>query len=176
MRAIADCINQELVWVQPKLLEGEYELRQDGGEPVALLQRHGSSRAEGMVEEGSFSFQRLGFWRPKIVVVKGKTQEPVAVLSSLGDGATLDFADSRRLPYVWKKVRPLGWEYLWMDSAGKPVVYAHAMTMDSSVKLSFEPQASQIADLGLLVLLAEFLVILARQNAIMVAAGVAAGV
>jgi hypothetical protein len=61
--------------------------------------------------------------------------------------------------YFWQKASERRGERAWMDAAGQPVVYAHTHTRTSRVTLRVEPAASQSADLGLLALLAAYLVI-----------------
>lgn len=113
----------------------------------------------------SFSFQVKGFLRRRVLISRLEDQAPVAVLSRLGSGGTLDFADGRTQPFVWRKPRALSNEHLWLDSAGQMVAHVHPSNWSFNVKISFESAASQAPELGLLALLAGFLAVIANQDA-----------
>jgi hypothetical protein len=173
MRAIREHLDQELVWVQLRLFEGQYELRiaqeqgEEPGEPLAVLRRHGPTGADGTVAEGTYHVQQQGILRPTAVITQGET--PVAALSSVIDGAILTFANGRPEHYVWTKAHLLGYMWQWVDGAGQWVLSAQGMVRDSSVRLHLEPRAGQIAEIGLLALLAEYLVLEAWRTAIIAA-------
>ncbi|HEU5347603.1 MAG TPA: hypothetical protein VFU63_03215 [Ktedonobacterales bacterium] len=164
MRAIRDYVGYELEWVRSRWFRGEYELRLGGGEPLAYLRMHGGLRAEASLVDGNFSLRRKGFWKPKLLITQTETQLPVAELSRVGSGGTLDFADGQTQQYVWRKAGTLSTEYFWVDSAGWPVLHIYPSMWKFSAKVAFEPVASQIGEIGLLTLLAGFLAIIAYQE------------
>ncbi len=165
MQIIRDFVGYELEWVKPNWLRNEYALRAGENTELARVRLRGAAGAEVTVAGGNFSIQRKGFWRPKLLVTQGDTQIPVAVLSRIGNGGTLDFADGRTQHYVWKRARMLGGEYFWEDSAGRPVLHAYPSSWKDHVRITFEPVASQSARIEVLTLLAGFLAIIAYEEA-----------
>jgi hypothetical protein len=159
------------VWVQPQPFTGYYELRikaeRKQGEPLAVLRTQGPTAADGEVAEGPYHVQQQGMLQPKAVITRGEA--PVAALSSVITGAILTFADGRHERYVWTKPQPLGHTWRWVDETGQAVLSAHLVMRASSVRLRVEPRAGQIAELGLLALLAEYLVLHWWRTTIMIA-------
>jgi hypothetical protein len=165
MHIIRDFVGYQLEWVKSNWLRNEYELRADETAVLARMRLRGGAGAEVAVAGGNFSVQRKGFWRPKLLVTQGDTLMPVAVLSRMGSGGTLDFADGRTQQYVWRRVRSFSSEYLWVDSAGRPVLHAYPSSWKDRVRITFEPVASQSARVEVLTLLAGFLAIIAHEDA-----------
>lgn len=165
MHIIRDFVGYELEWVKSNWLRNEYELRADENTVLAHMRMRGSSGAAMAVAGGSFTVQRQGFWKPKLVVTQGETQAPVAVLSRIGNGGTLDFADGRTQHYIWTRAHMLGTEYCWVDSAGRPVLHAYPSSWKNRINITFEPVASQSARVEVLTLLAGFLAIIAYEEA-----------
>ena len=168
MQPIRDYVGYELEWVRPRWLRREFELWANGGEtgePLGWFAMKGGAKAEGVIAEGNFSFRRQGFWKPTLLVTQTETQMPIATLSRIGNGGTLDFADGQTQQYTWKKARMLSSEHLWIDSAGQSVMHVYPSNWKASVKITFEPVASQIPEVGLLTLLGGFLAILASEEA-----------
>lgn len=170
MRSIRDFVGYELEWVKPRWLRNEYELRVDADEPLAYLRLHGGLRAEAWLADGNFSMERKGFWKPKLLVTWAGTQMPVAELSRMGNGGALDFADGQTQQYIWTRARLLSAEHFWADSAGQPVLHVYPSSWKFHAKVTFEPVASQMRELGLLTVLAGFLAIIAYQESETVAA------
>lgn len=170
MQIIRDFVGYELEWVKPNWLRNEYELRADENTTLARMRLRGGAGAEVAVAGGAFSIQRKGFWRPKLLVTQGDPPMPIATLSRIGNGGALDFSDGQTQQYVWKKARMLSGEYLWVDSAGRPVLHAYPSNWKDRVRITFEPIASQSARIETLTMLAGFLAILAYEEAATAAA------
>lgn len=170
MRIIRDFVGYELEWVKPNWLRNEYVLRADENTLLAQMRVRGGAGAEAAVAGGVFGIQRKGFWRPKLLVTQGDPPMPVATLSRIGNGGALDFADGQTQQYVWRKARLLSGEYLWVDSAGRPVLHAYPSGWKDRVRITFEPVASQSARIEVLTLLAGFLAIIAHEDAATTAA------
>ena len=170
MQPIRDYVGYELEWVKQHWLRREFALWVNGdqageaGAEMGWLAMKGGAKAEGMIAEGNFSFRRQGFWKPTLLVTQTETQMPIATLSRIGNGGTLDFADGQTQQYTWKKAHLLSSEYLWIDSAGQTVMHVYPSNWKSSVKITFEPVASKMPDVGLLTLLGGFLAILAIEE------------
>jgi hypothetical protein len=165
MQIIRDFVGYELEWVKANWLRNEYILRADENTVLAQMRMRGSAGAEVAVAGGVFSIQRKGFWKPKLLVTQGDPALLIATLSRIGNGGALDFEDGQTQQYVWKKARALSSEYLWEDSAGRPVLHAYPSSWKDRVRLAFEPLASQSARVEVLTLLAGFLTIIAYENA-----------
>lgn len=164
MQIIHDFVGYELEWVKPNWLRHEYELRVDENTLLAHMRLRGSAGAEVLVAGGSFGMQRQGFWKPTLLVTQGDTQTPIAVLSRIGNGGTLDFADGQTQQYIWKRAHMLGTEYLWLDSAGRPVLHVYPSSWKARVKIIYEPIANHSARVEVLTLLAGFLAIIAYEE------------
>lgn len=165
MPTINDYVGYDLEWVKPNWLKNDYELRVNGNSVLGQMRMHGGSRAEAWMPEYNVSLQRKGFWKPTLAVTQLETQRLIATLSRLGNGGALDFADGQTQQYVWTKPRIFSAEHRWIDSAGRPVLHVQSSSWKTSVKITFEPVASQSAGLGLLVVIAGFLAIIAYQEA-----------
>lgn len=165
MQTIHDYIGYELEWVKSSWLKSEYDLRVNGRTVVGQMRAHGGSRAEAWIPEGAFSLQRKGFWKPTLAVTQLETQMPTATLSRLGNGGALNFADGQTQQYIWTKPRVFSAEHRWIDSTGRPVLHVRSSSWKTNVKITFEPIAHQSAGLGLLVVIAGFLAIIAYQEA-----------
>jgi hypothetical protein len=165
MQSMRDFVGYELEWMKPNWLKNQYDLRLNGTTILGQMHMHGGSRAEAWVPEHNLALQRQGFWRPTLLVSELETQMPIAVLSRLGNGGALNFSDGQTQQYVWTKPHIFSAEHVWVDSAGRPVLHAQSSSWKTNVKITFEPIASQSAGLGLLVVIAGFLAVIAYQQA-----------
>lgn len=170
MQIIRDFIGYEQEWVKSNWLRNEYDLRVDENILLAQMRLRGSAGADVAVAGGSFGVKRKGIWRPRLLVTQGDPPVEVATLSRPGNGGALVFADGHTQQYVWKRAHMLGSEYLWEDSAGRPVLHAYPSSWKSRVKMTFEPIANSSARIEVLTLLAGFLAIIAYEEASTVAA------
>ena len=151
MRMLHEVRRDELVWVRPKWSRFFFELCA-GETVVATLAWTGGSRA--------------------VAECAGAPEETVATFVRRRGGGTLTFSDGRT--FLWRKLRVWTSERVWADVNEMVLVRFNPVTRESPVTVSSEPQAADLAELPLLILLGQYLVVLAAQDA--AAAGTAATV
>jgi hypothetical protein len=180
MRMLHEVHRDELVWVRPKWSRFFFELRA-GETVVATLAWTGGSRAAAECAGAQYRFSREGWLRPRILVREGATgrptgagapEETVATFVRRRGGGTLTFPDGRT--FLWRKLRVWTSERVWADVNETVLVRFNPVTRESPVTVSSQPQAAELAELPLLILLGQYLVVLAAQDA--AAAGTAATV
>lgn len=173
MHALRDVSSDELEWVKPRWTKLQFELRA-GETMVATLAWVRGSRAVGEWADGQYRFSREGWFRPRILVRGAATEamdaheEPIATFAYRG--GTLSFPDGRA--FVWKKPKKLTTERVWVDSAATVLVRVRPTAWHPTAAVTIQPEAAALPELPLLVLLGQYLIVLASQDA---AAASAAG-
>jgi hypothetical protein len=165
----------ELIWVKPKWSKSQYELRA-GDTIVATLVWDRGTRALAQWGERRYHISRRGWLRPRILVSTGDSSEgrvedgPGTTVATLAQhGGLLSFPDGRA--FFWKKPKWLTRERIWVDSATTELVHFHPARR-ATVVVTAQPEAAQRPELPLLMLLGQYLIVLAAQDAEM--AGTAA--
>ena len=162
MAPLRDVVGQELQWVKPKWTRREFELR-GGDAVVATLRWTRGSRAEGAFASGDeYRFYREGWLRPRILIHRAageRTDEPVATLAARN--GTLSFPDGRS--FRWGKPRRWTNERIWLDDAGAELV--RFSPQRGGVRVRLQPGAAALPEGPLLLLLGQYLLVLAEQDA-----------
>ena len=170
MRSLREVAAQPLGWSQPSLLKRQYELRA-GDEVIATLRQKGfGSLALAETAGGSWTLKRSGFLRPK-VSVRSESETEMAVFKPAWCGTgTLRLADGAC--YHWQNTS--FWRSAWAfaDEAGNPLVHfkPEAALWKRSAEMKVEAGARALPDLSLLAVLGWYLMILASDDAAVVAA------
>jgi hypothetical protein len=155
-------VSGELRWVKPKWLKRYFELRA-GDAVVATLTRAGGSGAVGEWSGGRYRFAQKGWFHPRILVGGDLFTEAGAPLATFTrrDGV-LTFADGRtffwRKPSRWKSKR------VWMDGATPLVEFDPASGYAAPV-VTNTAEGARLAELPLLLLLGEYLIVRSREEA-----------
>jgi hypothetical protein len=153
--------NAELLWVKPKWSKRQFELHAADA-VVATLAWERGSRAVAQWGEFRYRFSRQGWLRPRILVRSaGATDGGEPIATFLPRGGTLTYPDGRTL--VWKKPRKLTSERIWADSVGAELVRFRPGKR-STVAVAIQPEASHQHELPLLILLGQYLIVLAGQD------------
>jgi hypothetical protein len=163
----------ELVWVKPTWSKLQFELRA-GDSGVATLDWIRGSRALAQWGDSRYQFSRQGWIRPHIFVHRAPIEganEPLAIMN-YRSGA-LAFADGRT--FAWKKPRRFTRVRIWEDSAGTELVRFRPARR-SLVTVTAQPEALRQPELPLLILLGQYLIVLAGRDAEAASAGVSAAV
>ena len=182
MESIANFVGTPLYWVQPKTFERWFELRA-GDQVVATLGWETScgTLARGTTADGSWTFKRVGFLNPRVTVRQSRSEVDLAVFWPrwLGDG-TLEFAYGKA--YRWQSTNFWASDWMFTATDGTPLVafkegsreggLSNLFKMQSLVEI--HPQARDLAELPLLILLGWYLMILRQDDAAAGAAAVAA--
>src|SRR5262249_11771123 len=100
MNNIRDSVGHVLEWTQPRAMAREFDLK-DGDALLATLHFRSclGSFATATTGEGSWTFKRVGFWKPQVTVRAADGEKEIAVFSNntWSAGGTLDLLDGRRL-------------------------------------------------------------------------------
>jgi hypothetical protein len=162
MRSLFEVSSEELRWVKPKWLKRQYELRA-GEEVVATLVRSGGAGAIGEWSGGRYAFSQKGWFNPRILVDDDATADvnaPLATFIRRGGVLTLD--DGRTLfwvkPGFWKSKR------VWSDGAASLIEFDPASGY-ASPQVTTTAEGARLAELPLLLLLGEYLIVRAREEA-----------
>ena len=168
-----------LYWIQPKALERWFELRAED-RVVATLgwQTSCGTLARGEAADGRWTFKRVGFLNPRVTVRESGSEIDLAVFWPrwLGDG-TLEFAYGRA--FRWQSTNFWATDWMFADADGTPVVAFKQGSPEGKLSDMFKmqalidiyPEARDLPELPLLVLVGWYLMILRRDDA---AAGAAA--
>jgi len=177
MKRIQDLVGRELQWTQPRAMKREFELR-DGDEQVATLHfRSGfGSLATATVEQGSWTFKRVGFWKPRVTVRAGGSETEIAVFenNTWSAGGTLHMADQRSFrasTNFWMT------SYQFQGDDDQPLVRFQKVggMFHLSCKVEIESAAARIEELPWMVALGWYLAIKMHDDASGATAGAAAG-
>jgi hypothetical protein len=179
MDELADVADQPLYWIQPKALVRCFELRSED-KVVATLAWETScgSLARARASVGSWTCKRVGFLNPRVTVRESGSEVNLATFWPrwLGDG-TLEFAYGRS--FRWQSTNFWGTDWMFADFDGTPLVRflqgSRERRLSNLLKtealVDIQPQARDLPELALLVLLGWYLAILRRDDT---AAGAAA--
>jgi hypothetical protein len=160
-----------LVWVKPKWTRRQFALR-SGDTVLATLAWTRGSSALAQWGASQYRFNRQGWLRPRVLVRDASaddTSEPLATFTQRGGALT--FPDGRI--YVWKKPKRLTNERIWANVAGTELVRFRAVRR-STVTVTTPPESAQQLELPVLILLGQYLLVLAAQDEEAVAATMAA--
>jgi len=157
----------ELLWVKPTWYRLRFELRA-GETLVATLASDHRSHALAQWGESQYQFSRQGWLRPRIVVRAAQSNDAAEPLATfLPRSGTLAFPDGRTL--AWKKPKRLTGERIWVDAAATELVRFHP-AKHSTVMVTTRLEAARRPELPLLILLGQYLIVLAGQDEASVAA------
>jgi hypothetical protein len=170
-RAASEGQSSALVWIRPERTRGQFELRSRETVLATLTWSRGSS-ALAQWGAGQYHFNRQGWLRPRVLVrdaSAGDTSDPLATFTQRGGALT--FHDGR--VFLWKKPKWLTNERIWAEAAGTELVRFRA-GRHSTVSVTTSPEAAQQTELPVLILLGQYLLVLAAQDEAAVAATTAA--
>ncbi len=179
MQPMASFVRTPLYWVQPKTFDRWFELRA-GDQVVATLGWETScgSLARGSTAQGSWTFKRVGFLNPRVTVRQSGSEIDVAVFWPrwLGDG-TLELASGA--VFRWQSTNFWGTDWMFSAGDGTPLLALKEGSKEGKLSDMFKtqslveihPEAYDVPDIGLLVLVGWYLMILRQDDA---AAGAAA--
>jgi hypothetical protein len=176
MKAMRELAAQPMFWTHHRVLRCDYDLY--AGDAVVATLRWGrmiGSLATAAAAEGSWTFERSGFLRPRVTVRVAGTQTDLAILKPHWPAdATLEFGDGRR--YRWTHAGFWRTEWIFATEAGEALVRVKPRfaLRGNAADVAIEPSAGNNPDLSLLVTLAWYLVVLMSQHAGGVTAAAAA--
>jgi len=140
VRSISETAGQELLWIQPAAFQREHELR-GGDDVVATLKFQRGSLADAETADGYWTFKRQGFWQPRVTV---------RAAGSDADLATF-----------------ILWQSVWVRQENeKPLIRIkgrHGL-IKANGAVEITPDAANIPDTALLVLLGWYLILLHAED------------
>jgi hypothetical protein len=167
-----------LVWSQPRAFTQEYTLTA-GERVLAALQwpKTFGSLAEGRIADSTWTFKRVGFWRPAVTIRRPETGDQ-DVGRFMMDWRRGDLILPGGVQYRWDQVSFWKAEWAFLDAAGKdrlvefvPENRSFKMSMGVTIHRGVE----ESADLPLLLLLGWYLLVMASQDDAAAAATVIVG-
>jgi hypothetical protein len=165
MATIPDVAGQELMWLQPARTKQAFELHA-GDEVVATLRWERASLAVGESGDHRWTFKREGFWHPRVTVRLPDSDDNAAIFQpGWAGGGALELPDGRRLRFGAANFWHSQWD--WQDTAGRPIVHfkSHHGFLKTEGDVEIEPDAVQLSELPLLVVLGWYLLILFARDA-----------
>lgn len=151
MKSINERIGQELRWVHPKVLRGEYELR-EGDEVFARFQMKGGCGSQVCVEtaNGNWLIKRKGISQAITILTLDSQTELATINRSMSGKVTLRTLDgyeySWRCTSFWRDI------WTWFNIENTPLLH---LRRGSHIQL--EPAAHNLPDLALLATLGLYL-------------------
>ncbi|HPT15259.1 MAG TPA: hypothetical protein PK796_10745 [Bacteroidales bacterium] len=171
MKTISDLRGKELQWVQPRLTDPNFELR-NGEQLIASLRFKNAfgSFAEGMIDGNTWTFKRQGFLNTHVTIREPGKEENIAVFrnNTWSEGGTLEFPDGLKFTAnsnFWRE------QFEFTDSTGKTLL---KLSQVSGIKLHARMEILSLrAELDAhpwIILLGWYLTVMASREGEMVAA------
>ncbi len=166
MKNIRSVIDHELSWSQQSLFKNEFELR-FGGELVATLRlpKMMGNLAVAESGDGSWTFQRTGFWKTKTFIKASGSADELGSYrrNTWRGGGALELTNGRKF-IVWKSI----WKRLseFRTEEGEPLFEIQqrgSFRLSASVRMN--RRALQIPELPWMVLFGFYLEVMARNDA-----------
>lgn len=157
-------------WVQPKTFENRFELRSEGAS-VAFLEFRSAwgTLASAEMADGSFTFKRLGFLRPRVTVRAPGSDENLGLYEPrFGGGGDLRLRDGRSFSF-----RPTSfWQTRWAfaDSAGMSILEFRSGVEDGGLsdllktQFTVEFSAPRAGPVAILATLGMYLIVLQQRD------------
>lgn len=153
---------EQLVWVRARGLKERYELRADSADSAVAELTVRGSRGDAEIGGTMYHFARAGWLGSRVNVWTNSVRAPIAVVRGGFSGGSVEIAGGTM--YHWKKPRFWTNERDWLDAAGEVLVRMQPVSA-REVRVICEPAAHETSTLGLLVVLGEFLLAVANQDA-----------
>jgi hypothetical protein len=167
-RSIRDLAGRTALWRQPSQLRQEYELVV-GDEIVATLRwrKNVGTCAVGRSPDGTWSFKAAGFLNPRVTIRLPNSDYDFAVFRprNTGEGILEAMADQR---YQWRCIN--FWQNTWafFDTEGDRLltIKPDAGGLKLGAQLGIELKASAHQEIGYLVILGWYLLVLMADDAV----------
>jgi len=165
MKNIRSVVDHELTWAQKSVFKNEFELR-FGGELVATL-RLPKMMGTGAVAEsgdGSWTFERIGFWKSKTVVKAGGSTDELGSYTNnkWKAGGILQLPNGKKFAF-WRSWRGVS---EFRTEAGEPLFQIqNRASFRASATVRINRMALQTPELPWMVLFGFYLGVMARRDA-----------
>lgn len=165
-------IGQQLIWVPTAPFKDCYDLVTAEGQVLATLDRSSwTSKANAGIPEGMLFLHGEGWTGQKVNILPGE-QGPILATFQLkwtGTRGWLFMANGRQ--YQWKNINFWGTRKMWSDPS-ESVVYIQFSTAIFSRKVTIDlfPQAAEVPEISLLLVLGLYNIIVEMRTAAAIAA------
>lgn len=168
VRSIRDLAGRTVVWRQPSQLRPEYEMVL-GEEVVATLRwrKNVGTNAVARSPDGTWSLKAAGFINPRVTIRLPNSDYDFAVFRArnMGEGVLEAMGDQR---FIWRCVN--FWQNTWafFDTEGDRLVTIKpdAAAVKLGAQLSIEAKAAGHQEIGYLVVLGWYLLVLMAEDAV----------
>ena len=168
MKRIIELVDQNLQWVQPRVLKMQYELRAND-ERVAILRFRSSlgSFATGESADGCWTFKRVGFCQTRVTVrVCGGESDIASFMNNTwSGGGTLELSDRRVLPATtnfWQT------KLEFQDESGNSLIqFKLGGLLHQSATVEIQPRGVGKPELPLLMMLGWYLIVMMSSDVAM---------
>jgi hypothetical protein len=148
-------------WVKPKWSRLQFELRA-GDIVLATLDWARGRQALGRWGEATYRFSRKGWLRQRVLIWSAEARDADAPLASFeARHGTLTLPNGRAV--LWRRPRRLTHEHIWVDDAATEL--ARFRPERRRTVVSTPVAADRHPDLPLLILLGQYLIVSAAQDA-----------
>jgi hypothetical protein len=167
MKALREVADQELTWVQPRVVERTYAL-QAGDEVLATLRWEKALGSLALAEaaEGRWTFKRVGLLHPRVTVRTPGAEIDLATVDFRWNGSgELIIPGGSRFDWVCLNF----WATLWgfRNRAGEPLIlFRPKFNLKKRGTLAIEPPARELSELPLLSLLGWYLLSLMSDDTV----------
>lgn len=170
-------VGQEITWIPTATFKSRYALVTPDNTTIATIDMSNwSSKAIASVPEGPLFLRKEGFSGMRVAIYTVEQGPLIATFQRgwTGTSGQLQFADGR--VFKWGKTNFWGTQKAWMDQTGNQLyVQFSSGGFSRKATVVIEPQAPEIPDLSLLLVLGFYNILLERRDSA-VAASVAASV
>lgn len=166
MDRISNHIDEDLIFVQTGLLSGSFELR-SGDSVVGTLGLHNLFGMSASVEtnDGRWRFERRGFLRKRVSVRSEDSGAQVAIFRETGwsHGGVIQMPDEQRIR-VSANFWLTGFEFRTEDEVPLLRCSRSWGSFRRCARLRISPDATRVHDLGMLVMLAGYIIVMAARD------------
>jgi hypothetical protein len=173
MRPLKDVMGEPLHWVQPKAMSRRYELRTEDDLLATLcFESAFGSLATVETADGSWTFKRVGFFKPRVTVRESGAEVDLVVYTPrwTGSEGTLEFAGGRT--FQWRSTNFWATRYEIGDASGNRLIeyksgserFKLADLFKTQALVTIDPLARGLVELPLLVSLGWYLIILLQED------------
>ena len=167
-RSIRDLAGNTVIWRQPSQLRQEYEMV-SGDEVVATLRwrKNVGTNAVARSPDGTWSFKAAGFLNPRVTIRLPNSDYDFAIFRprNTGEGVLEAMADQR---YTWRCIN--FWQNTWafFDAEGDRLltIKPDSASPKLGAQLTIELKASAHQEIGYLVILGWYLMVLMAEDAV----------
>ena len=156
--------------MQPTARDRSWELRA-GDDVIATLRWQRQTLADAECADGRWTFKREGFWHPQVTArAAGSEQNAALFRPNWRGGGTLEIPESPPVHLAAANFWQSRWEWRQGDGGVLVVFKSRQGIAKVGGDVQISPAARSSADLGLLVLLGWYLIVLFAQDSAIAAA------